>query len=143
MRPSCPVLHFSCTLALCAILSRDVLRVISVVLTLVKAHSEHVLQPGGGVDHVSTPLSGCRRFGDRPSSTPWRRGRAVLQSKGAGQTHCTSPSGRPASMYTDFSPCKHQKCSCQDFPGRQWLRFRAPNAGSLCSIPGQGIRSHR
>ena len=24
----------------------------------------------------------------------------------------------------------------------QWLRLRAPNAGGLCSIPGQGTRSH-
>ena len=25
----------------------------------------------------------------------------------------------------------------------QWLRLRAPNAGGLGSIPGQGTRSHR
>ena len=24
----------------------------------------------------------------------------------------------------------------------QWLRFHAPNAGGLGSIPGQGVRSH-
>ena len=64
MRHNCPALYFSGTLALSAIPSRDVPRVTSVVLTLVKAHSEHVLPPGGGVDHISTPLSGCRRFGD-------------------------------------------------------------------------------
>ena len=25
----------------------------------------------------------------------------------------------------------------------QWLRVSAPNAGGLCSIPGQGTRSHK
>ena len=28
------------------------------------------------------------------------------------------------------------------FPGGPWLRFCAPNAGSIASIPGQGTRSH-
>ena len=30
----------------------------------------------------------------------------------------------------------------EDFPGGQWLRFRAPNAEGPGLIPGQGIRSH-
>ena len=29
-----------------------------------------------------------------------------------------------------------------DFPGGQWLRFHAPNAGGLGSIPDQGTRSY-
>ena len=29
-----------------------------------------------------------------------------------------------------------------NFPGDQWLRLRAPSAGDMGSIPGQGTRSH-
>ena len=30
----------------------------------------------------------------------------------------------------------------RDFPGRQWIRHHAPNAGGPGLIPGQGTRSH-